>query len=143
MGNYNDIHMLISYTRLTEYQLGPSTDKRLVAYISLSICDTQISVWTQIGIHWCHYLKSQSDLRIFSKWYPFHILRSMADLLVRAYVSDFIGRRFEKVRNSHRFENWTPIWKFEKRTCIDVCDVEIGRGFEDWMSIRVLYMYLQ
>ena len=31
--------MLISYTRLTEYQLGPSTDKRLVAYISLSIYD--------------------------------------------------------------------------------------------------------
>ena len=43
---------------------------------------------------------------------PFQILRSMADLLVRdkvrAYVSD-IGRRFEKVRNSHRFENWMPI----------------------------------
>jgi len=33
----------------------------------------------------------------------------MDDLLVkvrvRAYVSDFIGRRFEKVRNVHRFEN--------------------------------------
>jgi hypothetical protein len=26
------------------------------------------------------------------------------------YVSDVIGRRFEKVRNGHRFENWTPIW---------------------------------
>jgi len=39
----------------------------------------------------------------------------MADLLVRvkvmAYVSDVIGRRFEKVRNSHRFENLTPIWR--------------------------------
>ena len=30
-------------------------------------------------------------------------------LMVRAYVSDVIGRRFEKVRNGHRFENWTPI----------------------------------
>ena len=59
-----------------------------------------------------HYLISRSDLRIFSNQYPFQILRSMADLLVRvrvgirAYVSDVIGRRFEKVRNGHRFENW-------------------------------------
>jgi hypothetical protein len=30
-------------------------------------------------------------------------------LTVRAYVSDVIGRRFEKVRNGHRFKNWTPI----------------------------------
>ena len=29
----------------------------------------------------------------------------MADLLVRAYVGDVIGYRFEKVRNGHRFEN--------------------------------------
>ena len=56
----------------------------------------------------------------------------MVDLLVRvrAYVSDVIGRRFEKVRNGQRFENltticefekeyifdnWTPIWEFENR----------------------------
>ena len=72
--------------------------------------------WTQIGIHWHHYLKSRSDLRVFSNRCPFQILRSMADLLVRvrAYVSDVIVRRFEKVRNGHRFENWTPIWEFEK-----------------------------
>jgi hypothetical protein len=40
----------------------------------------------------------------------------MADLLVRvrAYLSDVIGYRFETVRNSHRFENWTQIRKFEK-----------------------------
>jgi hypothetical protein len=25
------------------------------------------------------------------------------------YVSDVIGSRFEKMRNGHRFENWTPI----------------------------------
>ena len=25
------------------------------------------------------------------------------------YVSDVIGRRFEKVKNGHVFENWTPI----------------------------------
>jgi hypothetical protein len=72
----------------------------------------------QISIHWCHYLKSWSDLRVFSNRRPFQILRSMADLLVRvrvkALVSDIIGRRFEKVRNDHRFENWTPIWEFEK-----------------------------
>ena len=65
----------------------------------------------QIGIHCRHYLKSRSDLRVFSNRCPFQILRSMADLLVmvRAYVSDVIGPRFEKVRNGHRFENWTPI----------------------------------
>jgi hypothetical protein len=30
-------------------------------------------------------------------------------VLVRvwAYVSNVIGRRFEKMRNGHRFENWT------------------------------------
>ena len=37
----------------------------------------------------------------------------MADLLVRvrvrAYVNDIIGRRFEKVRNGHRFEYWKLI----------------------------------
>jgi hypothetical protein len=34
-------------------------------------------------------------------------LRSMADLwnMIRAYVSDVIVRRFEKVGNRHRFEN--------------------------------------
>ena len=70
----------------------------------------------QIGIHCRHYLKSRSDLRVFSNRCPFQILRSMADLLVmvRAYVSDVIGPRFEKVRNGHRFENWTPIWEYEK-----------------------------
>ena len=29
----------------------------------------------------------------------------MVDLLVRAYVSDVIGGRFEKVRNGYGFEN--------------------------------------
>jgi len=50
----------------------------------------------------------------------------MAYLLlgVRAYISDI----FEKVRNGHRFENWTSIWEFEKghRSEVDVCDVEMG-----------------
>ena len=32
----------------------------------------------QIGVHWCHYLKSRSDLRVFSNWHPFQILRFMA-----------------------------------------------------------------
>jgi len=26
-----------------------------------------------------------------------------------AYVSDVIEIRFQKVRNGHRYENWTPI----------------------------------
>ena len=59
----------------------------------------------------------------------------MADLLVRfrAYVSDVIGRRFEKVRNSHRFEN---LKKDIDLRYTDVCDVEIGHGFKAWRSIR-------
>ena len=57
----------------------------------------------------CYYLKSWSNLRVFSNQHPFQILRSMADLLVSAYISDIMGRRFEKVRNGHRFENWSLI----------------------------------
>ena len=40
-------------------------------------------------------LKSRSDLRVLSKWRLFQILRSMADILVRAraYISDVIGRQ--------------------------------------------------
>jgi len=35
----------------------------------------------QICIHWRHYLKSLSDLRVFSNRHPSQILRSMANLL--------------------------------------------------------------
>ena len=48
----------------------------------------------------------------------------MADLLVRIRAYVVSGRRFEKVRNDHRFENWTSIWEFEK-----------GHSFENWMLI--------
>ena len=50
---------------------------------------------------------------------PFQMLRSMADLLimVKAYI---IGRRFEKVRNGHIFENLKK----------DI-DLRIGRRFEN------------
>ena len=102
---------------------------------------------TQISIHWRHYLKSRSDLRVFSNRCLFQILRSMAYLLlgVRAYISDI----FEKVRNGHRFENWTSIWEFEKgnRSEVDVCDVEMGHWFKDltsirgWTSIWVLHIH--
>ena len=34
------------------------------------------------------------------------------------YVGEFIGRRFEKVKKD------------------EVCDVDIGHGFEEWTSIR-------
>jgi len=36
----------------------------------------------QISIHWRHYLKSRSDLKIFSHERPFQILKSMVDLLL-------------------------------------------------------------
>ena len=42
------------------------------------------------------------------------------------------------MRNGRRFENWLPIWEFEKghRSEVDVCDVKMGHGFKDWTSIR-------
>ena len=101
--------------------------------------------------HWCKSivydrLRSASTHVIISNCRPFQILRSMADLLVRvrvrAYVSDVIGRQFEKVRNGHRFDNWTPIWEFEigHRPEVQMSDAEIGHGFDDWTSIWVLHI---
>jgi hypothetical protein len=34
---------------------------------------------------------------------------TLADPTPNPNVSDVIGRRFEKVKNGHIFENWTPI----------------------------------
>jgi len=52
---------------------------------------------SQITVRFRSILKSAS--------YP--NLRSMANSwnMIRAYISDVIVRRFEKVRNRHRFEN--------------------------------------
>jgi len=36
-----------------------------------------------------------------------HVITSVPSFEV--YVSDVIERRFEKVKNDHIFENWTPI----------------------------------
>jgi hypothetical protein len=36
-----------------------------------------------------------------------HVLTYVTSFEV--YVSDVIGRRFEKVKNGHIFENWMPI----------------------------------
>ena len=46
---------------------------------------------------------------------------------------DVIGRRFEKVKKGHRFENLKKGPRSEVQMSLDV---EIGYGFEDWMSIR-------
>ena len=80
-------------------------------------------------------ISNHDYLRVFSNRHPFQIFRSMADLLarVKVYASDVIGCRFEKVRNSHRFEN---LKKDIDLRYTDVCDVEIGHGFKDWRSIR-------
>jgi hypothetical protein len=37
-----------------------------------------------------------------------HVLTGVTSFEV--YVSDVIGRQFEKVKNGHIFENWMPIW---------------------------------
>ena len=112
----------------------------------------------QICIHWCHYLKSRSDLRVFSNWRAFQILRSKADLLLSnrhpfqkeilyvllpCHMMDvgqictssalhIIIYQMNAKRQSSRhkfsvpdphfvygFENWMPIWEFEKRHRIE------------------------
>ena len=82
--------------------------------------------------HRRHYLESRSDLRVFPNRRPFQFIRSMADLLfrVRVYVNDIIARRFEKVRNGHRFENSMPIWEFGK-----------GHRFENWTPIWDFFFF--
>jgi len=62
-----------------------------------SVTKLNSSSTPQISIHWRHYLKSWSDLRVFSNRHPSQILRSVADLLVRvrAYVSDVDLRKWE------------------------------------------------
>jgi hypothetical protein len=96
-------------------------------YILWYIWYTQISVQVkstsipQINIHWRHYLKSWSDLRVFSNQRPFQILRSMVDLLVRGYASD-VNRR--------------SIWELNVDLRIRKKDIEIRHVFEDWTSIR-------
>ena len=92
------------------------TSENIYIYTSLRSASGHRSVSIpQINVHWRRYLKSRSDLRIFSNQRPFQIMRSMADLLIRVRVMAYVsGRRFEKVRNGQRFENWKPIWEYEK-----------------------------
>jgi hypothetical protein len=104
----------------------------------------------QIGIHCCHYLESRSDLRVFSNWCPFQILRYIADLLfwIRAYVSDVIGRPFVKVRNGYRFENlkkrlrsevhMSVTWKSDMELWIG-SRLEIGRRSESYITNTNIY----
>jgi hypothetical protein len=56
--------------------------------------------------------RNVQDQRPDSNRRPFQMLRSMADLfiMVKAYI---IGRRFEKVRNDHIFENLKKRHRFE------------------------------
>ena len=91
----------------------------------------------QIGIHWRHCLKSQSNLRVYSQ---ICILSIISDLCPIYWLG--LGLEDKSVTSLTSFwkiENQPYIWEFEKRTLIwatDVCDVEIGHGFEDWTSIR-------
>ena len=71
----------------------------------------RLSVWTQIGIHSLNLrpLTSLSQImvrfRSILKWASFPNIQIDGRLL----VSDVIGHQFKKVRNGHRYENWTPI----------------------------------
>ena len=91
---------------------------------------------TQINIH-RHRLITWSDLKIFLNRFPFQILRSIANFLVRvrAYISDVIGRQFEKVRDGHRLENWMPKKGHRSEVQMSVMqksnmDLRIGRQSE-------------
>ena len=91
----------------------------------------------QIHVHWCHYLRSRCNLRVFSNCHPFQIFRSMANLLVRVRVTlghmsvtslDVDLRKWEMaidLRIGHQFENLKK----------DI-DLRIGGRFENWMSIK-------
>jgi len=50
---------------------------------------------------------SESGLGPSPSFFQNHVLTGVTSFEV--YVSDVIGRRFEKVKNGHIFENWTPI----------------------------------
>jgi hypothetical protein len=103
----------------------------------------RLGIWMQIGVHWRHYIKSQSDLRVFSNRHPFQILWNIVDLLVMvsAYVNYVIGRRFEKVRNGRRIENWMPIWEFEKKD-IDLRYRFLWRRNRTWIWGLDVYLSL-
>jgi len=51
---------------------------------------------------------SESGLVPSPSLFQNHVLASVTSFAV--YVSGVIGRRFEKEKNGHIFENWTPIW---------------------------------
>ena len=53
-------------------------------------------------------IKGYSQISILSKFSDLWLIYWLG-LRVRAYVSDIIGHRFEKVRNCRRFENWMSI----------------------------------
>ena len=50
---------------------------------------------------------SESGLVPSPSLFQNHVLTGVASFEV--YVSDVIGRRFEKVKNGHIYENWMPI----------------------------------
>ena len=50
---------------------------------------------------------SESCLVPSSSLFQSHVLTGVTSFKV--FVSDVIGRRFEKVKNGHIFRNWTPI----------------------------------
>ncbi len=50
---------------------------------------------------------SESDLVPSPSLFQNHVLTGVTSFEV--YVSDVIGRQYEKVKNGYIFENWTPI----------------------------------
>ena len=76
----------------------------------------------QIHVHWCHYLKSRCNLRVFSNCHPFQIFRSMANLLVRMRVT--LGHTSVTSLD-------VDLRKWEM-----TIDLRIGGRFENWMSIK-------
>jgi hypothetical protein len=56
------------------------------------------------NIKWTHTISADSP---FTHFYLLYLFQGTE--IFEVYVSDVIGRRFEKVKNRHIFENWMPI----------------------------------
>ena len=60
----------------------------------------------------------ESGLVPFPSLFQSHALTGVMSFEV--YLSDVIGRRFERVKNGHIFENWTPICGLDVDQRLDV-----------------------
>ena len=69
-----------------------------------------------------------------------HVITGVTSFEV--YVSDVIERRFEKVKNGHIFENWTPIWRLDVDLSLNIYRNEhwwVNRVNDFWLSLKIVW----